>query len=48
MALAGATIKERQTLAGHTTADMAMSYQGISASHFDEVIGRVSQIMASG
>jgi len=47
MAVAGATIKELQAAAGHTTAAVAMRYQQIAQSHLDEVMGRVSQMMAT-
>lgn len=45
-AVAGATIKELQRLAGHTTPAMAMRYQEVAASHMDEVVDRLGDIMS--
>jgi len=44
-AVAGATIKELQTLAGHTTAGVAMRYQRAADEHWTEVRGRVSAMV---
>jgi integrase len=43
--LAGATLRELQALAGHTTPAMAMRYQEVSRSHLAEVMDRVSGMM---
>lgn len=45
-AVAGATIKELQRLAGHTTPAMAMRYQEVAASHMDDVVDRLGDIMS--
>jgi len=47
MAIAGATLRELQTVAGHTSPEMALRYQEVAASHLDEVMARVSGIMES-
>ena len=46
LAVAGATIKELQHVAGHTTPNMAMRYQEVAQSHLDEVVDRMSIIMS--
>ncbi|MDR0285553.1 MAG: site-specific integrase [Propionibacteriaceae bacterium] len=43
--IAGATIKELQAMAGHTTPNMAMRYQEVARSHLDEVMDRVSAMI---
>jgi len=47
MATAGATIRELQAMAGHTTADMAMRYQQVAQSHLDDVMEKVSAMVAA-
>jgi integrase len=37
-ALAGATIRELQSVAGHTTPAMALRYQEVAADHMDDVV----------
>jgi len=46
LAVAGATLRELQAVAGHSTPAMAMRYQEVAQSHLDEVMGRVSDMMA--
>jgi len=48
MATAGATIKELQVVAGHTTAAVAMRYQQVAQSHLDDVMEKVSAMVAAG
>jgi integrase len=47
-AVAGATIRELQAMAGHTTALMAMRYQEVAADHMAEVVGRLGEVIPSG
>ena len=46
-ALAGATIRELQAVAGHTTPAMALRYQEVAAAHMDEVV-KALDAMISG
>ncbi|MDR2930623.1 MAG: site-specific integrase [Propionibacteriaceae bacterium] len=43
--IAGATLRELQALAGHTTPGMAMRYQEVAHSHLAEVMDRVSAMI---
>ena len=45
LAIGGATLKELQTAAGHTTPEMAMRYQEIAGSHYSEVVDRLSDMI---
>lgn len=44
-AMAGATIRELQQIAGHTTPAMALLYQGIATSHLGDVVDRLGAII---
>lgn len=44
-AISGATIRELQQMAGHTTAAMAMRYQEVSTDHLAEVTDRLGKLM---
>ncbi|MDR2895456.1 MAG: site-specific integrase [Propionibacteriaceae bacterium] len=46
--IAGATLRELQALAGHTTPGMAMRYQEVVHSHLAEVMDRVSAMIPTG
>jgi len=43
LALSGATVRELQVIAGHTTAAMAMRYQEVAQEHLADVYDRLSQ-----
>jgi len=47
LAVAGATLKELQVVAGHTTPAMAMRYQEVAQTHLGEVVARVSDRIAN-
>jgi integrase len=47
-AVAGATLRELQAIAGHTTPAMAMRYQEIAADHMAEVIKGLDAIISGG
>lgn len=47
-ATSGATIRELQAMAGHTTAVMAMRYQAVAADHMAEVVAGLGQLIESG
>lgn len=47
-AVAGATLRELQAIAGHTTPAMAMGYQEIAADHLAEVVKGLDAIIARG
>ena len=44
-AVAGATVRELQQIAGHTTPAMAMRYQEVAAAHLSEVVDRLGAII---
>lgn len=44
-AMAGATVRELQQIAGHTTPAMAMRYQEVAASHLGDVVDRLGEII---
>lgn len=44
-AISGATIKELQEMAGHTTPAMAMRYQEVANQHLDGVIDRLGELI---
>jgi len=48
LALSGATVRELQVIAGHTTATMAMRYQEVAQEHLTDVYGRLSVTIAAG
>jgi len=48
LALSGATVRELQVIAGHTTATMAMRYQEVAQDHLADVFGRLSETIAAG
>jgi len=48
LALNGATVRELQVIAGHTTATMAMRYQEVAQEHLTDVYGRLSETIAAG
>lgn len=45
-AVAGATVRELQQIAGHTTPAMAMRYQEVASAHLAEVVDRLGTIMS--
>ena len=47
-ALAGATIRELQAVAGHTTPGMALRYQEIAADHMTEVVKGLDALIVGG
>lgn len=47
-ATAGATTRELQAMAGHTTAAMAMRYQAVAADHMAEVVAGLGALITSG
>jgi len=47
-AVAGATVRELQAIAGHTTAAMALRYQEIAADHMAEVVRSLDAIISAG
>ena len=47
-ATAGATIRELQVMAGHTTAVMAIRYQEVAADHMADVVAGLGQLIESG
>lgn len=44
-AVAGATIRELQAMAGHTTPQVAMRYQEVAAGHMAEVVSRLGEVI---
>jgi len=48
MAGVGATVKELQAVAGHTTATMAMRYQEVAGQHMAQVTSELSDMITSG
>jgi integrase len=47
MAVAGATIKELQAVAGHTTPAMAMRYQEVASSHLAQVVQNLDALISA-
>ena len=47
-AVAGATVRELQTIAGHTTPAMAMRYQEVARDHMADVVDKLSSIIEGG
>lgn len=47
-AFAGATIRELQAIAGHTTPAMALRYQEVAADHMAEVVKSLDAIISGG
>ena len=47
LALSGATVRELQVIAGHTTATMAMRYQEVAQDHLAGVYGRLSETISA-
>ena len=48
LALSGATVRELQVIAGHTTATMAMRYQEVAQEHLADVYDRLSATLEAG
>jgi len=48
LALSGATVRELQVIAGHTTAMMAMRDPEVAQEHLTGVYGRLSETIAAG
>lgn len=46
LAAAGATLRELQQVAGHTSTEMAMRYQEVAADHMAEVVARLGEVIA--